>query len=104
MTVLSLSFLLGMAVALSVYFWWRVEPASSQFHQVFSVVAMIICPPYVLSFAVSANPESQLALVLTVGTIVFANGFLYSGVAASGYFIFSLMAKKKHARERQDST
>jgi hypothetical protein len=34
-------------------------------------------------------------LVLTVGSIVFANAFLYTGVAAGGYFIFTLVAKKR---------
>ncbi len=104
MAVLLLSFLLGIAVAVAVYFWWRMEPGSSQFHELFSVAALVICPPYILSVAASANPESPLALVLTVGTITFANGFLYAGVAASGYFVLTVLVKKRDARHRTGTT
>ncbi len=93
--VLSLSFLLGMAVALGVYFAWRLNMGALQAHSFLTAIALIICPPYVLSLVIGPAPDSALALVLVTGTIVFANAFLYAGAAAGGYFIFTVMAKKK---------
>jgi hypothetical protein len=93
--VLSLSFVLGMAVSLAVYFAWRLNVGNLPSHGFLTAIALIVCPPYVLSLVIGPTPDSGLALVLTVGTIVFANAFLYAGVAAGGYFIFTLMAKKK---------
>jgi hypothetical protein len=95
MTVLSLSFLLGMAVALAVYFAWRLNVGGLQAHGFLTAIALSICPPFVLSLVIGPIPDSDLALVLVVGTIVFANAFLYAGVAAGGYFVFTLAAKKK---------
>jgi hypothetical protein len=96
--VLSLSFVLGMAVALAVYFAWRLNVGELQSHGFLTAIGLIICPPYVLSLVVGPTPDSALALVLVVGTIVFANAFLYAGVAAGGYFIFTVTAKKKVRR------
>ena len=96
--VLSLSFVLGMAVALAVYFAWRLNVGELQAHGFLSAIALIICPPYVLSLVIGPTPDSDLALVLVVGTIVFANAFLYAGVAAGGYFIFTVVARKKVGR------
>jgi hypothetical protein len=93
--VLSLSFVLGMAVALAVYFAWRLNVGELQAHGFLTAIGLIICPPFVLSLVIGPTPDSDLALVLIVGTIVFANAFLYAGVAAGGYFIFSLTAKKR---------
>lgn len=95
--VLSLSFVLGMAVALAVYFAWRLNMGALQAHGFLTAIALIICPPYVLSLVIGPAPDSALALVLVTGTIVFANAFLYAGAAAGGYFIFTVVAKK-HAR------
>jgi hypothetical protein len=86
---------MGMAVALAVYFGWRLNVGGLQTHGFLSAIALIVCPPYVLSLVIGPTPDSDLALVLTVGTIVFANAFLYAGVAAGGYFIFTTLAKKK---------
>lgn len=94
MTVLSLSFVLGMAVALAVYFAWRLN-VGLQAHGFLTALALSICPPFVLSLVIGPIPDSDLALVLVVGTIVFANAFLYAGVAAGGYFLFTTLAKKK---------
>jgi hypothetical protein len=94
-TVLSLSFVLGMAVALAVYLAWRLNVGGLQAHGFLSAVALSICPPFVLSLVIGPTSDSDLVLALVVGTIVFANAFLYAGVAAGGYFIFTLTAKKK---------
>ncbi len=93
--VLSLSFVLGMAVALAVYFAWRLNMGALQAHSFLTAIALIICPPYVLSLVIGPAPDSALALVLVTGTIVFANAFLYAGAAAGGYFIFTVMTKKR---------
>ena len=98
LTVLSLSFVLGMAVALAVYFGWRLNVRGLQAHGFLTAIALSICPPFVLSLVIGPIPDSDLALVLTVGTIVSANAFLYAGVAAGGYFIFTLTAKKRVPR------
>ncbi len=98
MMVLSLSFVLGMAVALAVYFAWRINVGELQAHGFLTAIGLIFCPPFVLSLVVGPNPDSALALVLIVGTIVFANAFLYAGAAAGGYFIFTLIAKKRARR------
>jgi len=69
-----------------------------QAHGFLSAIALIVCPPYVLSLVIGPTPDSDLVLVLTVGTIVFANAFLYAGVAAGGYFVFTLTGKKTARR------
>jgi hypothetical protein len=94
-TVLSLSFVLGMAVAIAVYIAWRSGVVASGFHSLPSALCLFVCPPFVLSFAVGPAPDAGLALALVVGTIVFANGFIYAGVAAGGYFVVGVMMKKK---------
>ncbi len=96
--VLSVSFVLGMAVALAVYFVWRLNVGALHSQGILSAIALIVCPPYVLSLVIGPTPDSDLALVLTVGTIVFANAFLYAGAAAGGYFVFTTMVKKQVRR------
>ena len=83
-----------MAVALGVYFLWRSHAIAPGSEAIFNAVAMLVCPPYVLSFAVGPTPDSDLALTLVVGTIVFANAALYAGVAAGLYFVFTTLMKK----------
>jgi len=91
--VLFLSFALGVLVALVVFFWWRSYPAD--FQNWFAVAALVICPPFILSYAIGATPDSAFAIVLGVATIIFANGCLYAGVAAGMYAIFTVVRKKK---------
>jgi hypothetical protein len=98
MMVLALSFVLGMAVALAVYFAWRQNAGDLRSSGALTAIALVVCPPYVLPLALGPTSDSGLALVLIVGTIVFANAFLYAGVAAGGYFIFTLAAKKRLLR------
>ncbi len=93
--VLSLSSVLGIAVALAVYFAWRLNLGGFHAHSFLTAIALSICPPFVLSLVIGPIPDSDLATVLTLGTIIFANAFLYAGAAAGGYFIFTLMAKKQ---------
>ena len=87
-----------MAVALVVYFAWRMNLGNLQSHGLLSAIALIVCPPYVLSLIVGPAPDSDLTLALTLGTIVFANGFLYAGAAAGGHFLLTLRTRKKVSR------
>jgi hypothetical protein len=96
--VLSLSLVLGMAVALAVYLGWTSGVIPRSLAHPLTVLALIACPPFVLSLVVAPNPDSGLALTLVVGTIVFANAFLYSGVAAGVYFVVGVFRRRKHHR------
>jgi hypothetical protein len=91
--VLSISFVLGMGVALGVYYAWKSGAIAPGFENVLSVLSLLLCPPFVLGFAAAATPASDLALTLIVGTIVFANGFLYAGVAAGIYAVITIMLR-----------
>jgi hypothetical protein len=93
--VMVLSFVLGMAVALGVYLAWRSHAGPPQAQGLFTTTALTICPPFILSFAIGPRPDSDLALVLTVGTILFANGCLYAGVAAGLYAVVTMLGKGK---------
>jgi hypothetical protein len=94
-TVLAISFVLGVGVAIGIYTAWRSGAIAPGFHNALSALSLFVCPPFILSFAVGPVPDAGLALTLIVGTIVFANAFLYAGVAAGGYFVVSIMMKKK---------
>lgn len=94
-TALSISFVLGMGVAVAVYSAWKFGVIAPGLHNVLSAVALLVCPPFILSAAVGPTPDFDLALTLIVGTIVFANGFLYAGVTAVGYFVITILATKK---------
>lgn len=95
--VLAIAFLAGMSVALGIYFWWRSDPSAFTSHVALRSLALVACPPFILAGVVGPGPEAGLTLVLMVGTIIFANGFLYAGVAAGGYFLFTL----RHRARRQ---
>jgi hypothetical protein len=91
--VMCLSLALGIAVALAVLFLWRSHPVAFQDWP--AVVALIVCPPFILSYAIGSTPDSAFAVVLGVGTIVLANAFLYAGVAAGIYAMATVVRKKK---------
>lgn len=59
---------------------------------------MAICPSFLLAGVLEATADSTLAVVMTVGTIVFANGFLYAGLASFGYFLATVFFSKQRAR------
>jgi hypothetical protein len=93
LTVLSLAFVLGMAVAIGVYLAWSHGVLLAAFHSPASAIALFFCPPFILSIAVGPTADADLALVLLVSAMVLANAFLYAGVAAGGYFVVNLMRK-----------
>ena len=84
-----------MAVALAVYFAWRHNAVPPAWHNLLGAVALIVCPPFILSLAAGPAADSDLALALVAGTIVFANAVLYAGVAAGAYFVITTFAKRK---------
>jgi hypothetical protein len=91
--VMSLSVVLGMAVALAIFLYWRVH--GGQLPAFFSALALILCPPFVLASVTGATPDSDFALVLISGTIVFANAVLYAGFAAGIYFVATVVASRR---------
>jgi len=94
--VMLLSFALGLGVALAVFLFWRSHGGNLQPSA--TAMALMVCPPFVLSSVIAATPEAAFALVLGVGTILFANGFLYAGVAAGIYFLVTLAGRKNETR------
>jgi hypothetical protein len=93
--VLALAVVLGMAVALAVYFGWMNGVIPTGFDHPLTIVALVLCPPFVLSLIVAPGPEPGLVVVLVAGTIVFANAFLYGGVASGIYAIVSVVLKRR---------
>ena len=87
------SFVLGLAMGLAVYLFWRSHAANLQ--SASRAAALMVCPPFVLSYAISSAPDSAFAVVLGVATIVLANGFLYAGVAAGIYAVATLLAARR---------
>jgi hypothetical protein len=87
--VIAASFVLGMLVALAVYLLWMSHAAN------LSAAVLVVCPPFILSYAIGAAPDSAFAVVLGVGTIIFANGCLYAGVAAGIYAAVTLFGRKR---------
>jgi hypothetical protein len=79
------SFALGMAMALAVLLLWRSRAGNLQPWS--AAMPLVVCPPFILSYVIGATPDSIFALVLGVGTIIFANGCLYAGVAAGIYAV-----------------
>src|SRR5271169_5500852 len=86
--VIAASFALGMVVALAVYWLWMSRAAT------LSAAVLVVCPPFILSYPIAAAPDSAFALVLGVGTIIFANGCLYGGVAAGIYAVVTMLATR----------
>ncbi len=84
-----------MGVAVAVYLAWKFGAIAPGLHSVLSAVALLVCPPFILSAVVGPTPDSDLALTLVVGTIVFANGFLYAGVAAGIYAVIAVILRGK---------
>jgi len=95
MTVISLAFVAGMAIAIGIYYGWSHGVIPTAFNGAVSMVALFVCPPFILSIAVGPTAEADLMRVVVAGSIVFANGFLYAGVAAGAFYVFTLLFKRK---------
>jgi len=92
--VLSVALVAGMAVALALFFAWRRDPAAMAQGLAFHA-GVAVCPPFLLVGSVGGITDSDLALILTGGTIIFANGALYAGVAAFALWILSSFGPKR---------
>lgn len=88
LTVLFLAFGVGLAVAVALCSVWRYHPDA--FSAQVRVAAIVICPPFLLAGILEATVDSTLPLIMTVGTIIFANGFLYAGLASFAYFLMTV--------------
>jgi hypothetical protein len=93
--VMSVTIILGMAMALVLIFLWRSYPATMTQSGAY-YLAVALCPPFFLVGVVSAMTESTLAVVLTAGTIVVANGSLYAGLAALIYWVLSIWSPQNN--------
>ncbi len=92
--VLALAFALGLAVALALCIVWRHHP--NAFSAPARVAAIAVCPPFLLAAVLEATADNTLAIVMTIGTIIFANGFLYAGLASFAYFLMTVFFRKQH--------
>ena len=101
LTVISLSIVLGMGVAVAVYFAWTSGVIPPGLEHPLTIAALVVCPPFILAALVAPSPDSNLALALVVGTIVFSNAFLYGGMAAGIYFVVSVLIGRKLNRNAQ---
>ena len=96
-TVLSIAYVAGMAVALVLFQVWRKHPeAIAQGIPYHAAVAL--CPPFILVGSVGGIADSTLTLVLTAGTMVFANGALYAGMAAFAFWAASSFWPRRQGR------
>lgn len=93
LTVLILAFVVGLAVAVSLCAIWRYHPDTFGAPQS-RVAAIAVCPPFLLAGIMEATSDATLAIIMTVGTIVFANGFLYAGLASFAYFLMTVFLHK----------
>lgn len=93
--VLAFAFVAGLAVALVLCLLWRYH--SPVLSAPVRVAAVAICPPFMLAAILDATTDSTLALIMTVGTIIFANGFLYAGLASFAYFLSTVFFSKRRA-------
>lgn len=93
LTVLILAFVLGLAVAVTLCTVWRYHP--DVFSSNARIAAIAVCPPFLLAGILEATADSTLALIMTVGTIIFANGFLYAGLASFAYFLMTVFLPKR---------
>src|SRR5271169_5888572 len=94
--IMAITFVLGMAVAVLLIFLWRNSPAAITQSAAYRM-AVAVCPPFLLVGVFAALADSTFALVLTAGTIVFANGSLYAGLAAFVYWVFAILRQRNKA-------
>jgi len=90
--VLSATFLAGLLVAIALCVVWRYRPDAFSAQLRFAAIA--VCPPFLLAGILEATAETTLTLVMTIGTIIFANGFLYAGLASFAYFLATVVLRK----------
>jgi hypothetical protein len=87
---MSVAVVAGMAVALVLVFLWQSYPATMTQGAAYRL-AVAVCPPFILVGVVTALSDSTLAVVLTAGSIVLANGSMYAGLLAFIYWVMSIL-------------
>ena len=92
--VLSIAVVAGMAVALVLFLAWDKNPAAMGQGVAYDA-AVAVCPPFLLVGSVGGITDSDLALIMTGGTIVFSNGALYAGFAAFALWILSSFGRRR---------
>jgi len=93
--VLVLAFSVGLLLAVVLCVIWRYH--SDVFTVKMRIAAVAVCPPFLLAGVLEATTDGTLAIIITVGTIVFANGFLYAGLASFIYFVATVFLSKRRA-------
>lgn len=88
---------MGVAIAIGIYIAWRHGSLAPAFSGPASAIALLFCPPYILSIAVGPMANADLMMAVTAGSIVLGNGFLYAGVAAGAYYVATMMMKRRRA-------
>jgi len=96
--VLSLSTVCGMVVAIAVYYGWSKGVIAPGLDHLLTAASLLFCPPFILSLTIAPSPDSAFALIMVLGTLIFANAFLYAGVAAGLYSVVSTIVKHRRAR------
>ncbi len=91
-TVLGLTMVAGMIVGLALCGIWKYHP--ERLNGSLQLAALAVCPPFLL-VTVLGTYDDTLALVMTIGTIVFANGFLYAGFSAGLYFVVTKLLRRR---------
>ena len=93
LVLLCFSFIVGLAVALGICAVWRYHPELLQ--GAARNAAIAICPPFLLAGVLEATTDSTLALVMTIGCIVFGNGFLYAGLCSLAYWLLTSVVRRR---------
>lgn len=91
--MLSLTSVAGMLVALGLCGLWRYHPASVS--RGMRIVALGLCPPFMLTSISDLAGESTVALAILIGIIAFANACLYAGVGSGAYFVATLLMRHR---------
>jgi hypothetical protein len=91
--VLAVTFVAGLGVAGVLCALWRYH--AGEISATARVAAIAVCPPFLLAGILEATSDSALALVMTIGCIVFGNGFLYAGLASFVYFLTTVFFGRK---------
>ena len=90
--VLGCAFAVGLAIAIALCVIWKYQ--SSLINAQTFPFAVAICPPFLLMSVLQAITDNTLAVVMTVGTIIIANGFLYAGLSSLAYFVATVAVTK----------
>ncbi len=93
LVLIAFAFLVGVAVAVALCWMWRYHPGTIT--PEIRVAAVAVCPPFLLAQILEDMAESPLTLFMTLFTIVFANGFLYAGLASFVYFLVTTFLPKR---------